>query len=298
MPHRVKRVIRRRLTEQWRRWLSNTSHLTHVSVLLFTTLSVVVLIELGILSHISYFLFPPLASASFTLFYDPERVYSSVKRLVIGLTLGAFAGWAGFQLYGFGGFAAGFALVLTGLLTWLTGTEHPSAFSSSLLSFVLKTQSPLYIIAVFVSTIIVATIFYLWKTQIYEKRAEYLYESTWSDDRLLIPITGSTDRNDIELAATVAGAHPGGRLVLLKIVGTEHEPTPIEELEGIAEDVQAAHDIEVELAVLEVPQLDPSHILDAADRYSCNTIFVPWDGSTDDLGYLAGLLEADEDVIL
>ncbi|MFB6077094.1 MAG: HPP family protein [Candidatus Nanohaloarchaea archaeon] len=81
-------------TKTVRRWLAGSGRLVHLSVLLFLPLIVFAVIEVGQVSEIGYFVFPPLASATFTIFFDPEGAYSTPARLVGGLTLSAVVGSA------------------------------------------------------------------------------------------------------------------------------------------------------------------------------------------------------------
>ncbi|MDY7082622.1 MAG: HPP family protein [Halobacteria archaeon] len=113
-----------------REWLSDTSILIHVSSLFFVLLVIFAVVEIGIQTRINYLIFPPLASATFTLFYDSEGIYSEPRSLVGGLTIGAAMGWLSFHLLAFSGSAAALAIFLTGVVTWVTHTENPTAYST------------------------------------------------------------------------------------------------------------------------------------------------------------------------
>lgn len=257
-----------------RRWLSDTSNLTHFSVLVFAPFLVIVLIELGVLSHISYLLFPPLAAATFTLFFEPEDIYSELHRVTVGLWIGAFVGWLMFELIGFGGVSAGLAIFFTGIVTWLTGTEHPSAFSTSILAVVLRTDSFVYVVAVIVSTSFVAAVFYLWKTRFFERRSSILYESTWSDDRILVPVDTEAGP-ELGLPARIAGAHENGQLVLVQSVEDASEEAA-DRLEELAAGIREEHDLRVEVAVVQSDRPLHADLLEVVDRYDCDSVFLSW----------------------
>src|SRR6056297_1246106 len=90
---RVRRIERREV-RQLRRWVEHTDNLIHVSVLVFVPLLIGLV---TLLSHrtqiLSFLLYPPLASGTYTLFANPQGRYSSPWRFVTGLTLGALCGW-------------------------------------------------------------------------------------------------------------------------------------------------------------------------------------------------------------
>ncbi|XGI83235.1 HPP family protein [Halorutilales archaeon Cl-col2-1] len=282
----------------WRRWLSNTSNLVHISVLVFVPALLVLIIEIGVMSQISYFLFPPLASASFTLFSDPDGDYSNPRNLIGGLTLGAFIGWASFTAFGYGGVAAGIALFVTGTVTWFGGFEHPSAFSATLLAVVLKADSYLYVISVLGATAVVGGVFYVWKTRFYDVRSEYLYEHTWSDDRVLVPIRQREDTCITDFAAQIAGAHEAGRVVLLNVTEDENVIENARKLEDLANEIREGYDVNVEVSILEAELDDARAVLDAAERYSCDLIAVPWEGESGVSDYISSLFGGDRDVVV
>lgn len=250
-----------------RRWLADASHLVHVSVLIVLPLIIFLVIELRTLSRISYFVFPPLASAAFTIFFDPDGTYSTAPRLVGGLTLGAAVGWLSFHLFGFGGLSAGMSVFLTGLVTWPLDLEHPSAFSTALLAVVLRADSLLYIGAVFASTLLVAVLFAAWRRYVYEERAQYLYDAIRDEDRILVPVRDRSDAAVVQVCAQIAEAHDAGRLVLLSLPGDE------ELLDAVAPET----DLPVE-RVVPAPGTDPlTAVRDAIDRYDCSVVGVGWE---------------------
>ena len=79
-----------------RAWLEHTGNLIHLSILVFVPLLVATvsyLSEVLAIRAVSFFLFPPLASATYTLFSDPEGRFASPWRFVGGLTTGAVLGY-------------------------------------------------------------------------------------------------------------------------------------------------------------------------------------------------------------
>ncbi|MFB6130203.1 MAG: HPP family protein [Salinigranum sp.] len=229
---RLRRVERRELTEL-RRWISHTDNLVHLSVLLFVPLLIgLVTILSNSVAELSFLLFPPLASGTYTLFADPEGSYSNPIRFVGGLTVGAICGWVAVDatnlLYGppKGMFqihpeSAALAIFLTGAFTWLVDAEEPSAFSTALLVLlVVETNvAPVdYVASVFLSGSVVAITFTVWRARFYERRAEYLYETTSGDDHVLVPMRGEASETTALFGARLAAAHEAGSVVLLDVL--------------------------------------------------------------------------------
>ncbi|MFB6095690.1 MAG: HPP family protein, partial [Halodesulfurarchaeum sp.] len=184
---RVARAVRQLLqlrVRQFRRWLESTSHIEHLSVLVFAPLLIALVTVLSnSIAQLSFLLFPPLASGTYTLFADPEGKYSDPVKFVGGMTLGAFIGWLSLEvsavfLYdvppgAFRVHAGGAALgiFVTGLVTWLLDLEEPTAFSTALLVLITGTSQIAYIIGVAVSSAFVAAAFHVWREMFYEERA-------------------------------------------------------------------------------------------------------------------------------
>jgi len=226
---RVRRIERRELSE-FRRWVQNTSNLLHLSVVLFVP--VVIGVVTYLTNHVqtlSFLLFPPLASGTYTLFSDPEGRYANPIRFVASLSVGALCGLVAHTatawLYGgaatgavFPGSAA-LAIFLTGLLTWGGGVESPSAFATALLALVTGDVDPVtYVVSVFLATTLVAAVFVVWREQFYEKRARYLYETVRGDDHVLVPVRGDAGERTAFFGARLAAAHEAGKVVLLDVV--------------------------------------------------------------------------------
>jgi nucleotide-binding universal stress UspA family protein len=226
----VRRVERREIVE-FERWLEQTDNLIHVSALLFVPVLVALVTVLSnSFVQFSFLLFPPLASGTYTLFANPEGKYANPARFVAGLTAGATCGWAALQIESlvFGvppeglvspGSAA-VSILLVGLLTWAFDIEEPSAFSSALL--VLAAQTPWrYVGFLLVASSIVAGVFSVWRTTVYEERASLLYGTMRADDHVLVPIWGDSPLETALLGARLAEAHDAGKVVLFDVVEDE-----------------------------------------------------------------------------
>ena len=86
---RLRRAERRELRE-FRRWAETTDRLVHLSVLVFVPLLIgLVTLLSNAVPRLSFLLFPPLASGSYTLFVDPRGKYADPGQFVAGLTIGA-----------------------------------------------------------------------------------------------------------------------------------------------------------------------------------------------------------------
>ncbi len=215
-----------------RRWLEDTRNLVRLSALLAVTVVVGLVTYLSNrLVGLSFLLYPPLASGAYTLFADPEGRYASPLRFVGGLTAGALCGWLaiatvqtvdGIVAPGDVSVAgAALAVLFTGAVTWLAQIEEPAAFSTALLTLFVEGRVEslhLYVLSVAAGSALVAGAFALWRTSFYERRAEYLYESTMGDDHVLVPMRGATADATAMLGARLAAAHDAGKVVLLDIV--------------------------------------------------------------------------------
>lgn len=226
----ARRIERRELVE-FRRWLEQTDNLIHVSALLFVpALVALVTILSNSLAQFSFLLFPPLASGTYTLFANPEGKYADPLRFVVGLTAGASCGWAALQIESLvlgvppAGLvspgSAAVSILLVGLLTWAFDVEEPSAFSSALL--VLAAQTPWrYVGFLLVASSIIAAVFAVWRSTVYEERATFLYGTMRADDHVLVPLRGDSYLETALLGARLAEAHDAGKVVLLDIVDDE-----------------------------------------------------------------------------
>lgn len=232
--YRRVRQFERREIRELRRWVEHTGNLIHLSVLLFVPLLIALVTLLSnSLRELSFLLFPPLASGTYTLFADPRGKYASPWRFVGGLTIGAMAGWVALEFSAAflpspeGGpvsvSVAGAALgvFLTALATWMLDIEEPAAFSTALLVLVTGTHPFAYVISVAVSSSVVAGTFVLWRESFYERRARLLYESTKGDDHVLVPMRGEYADATALFASRLAAAHDAGKVVLLDVVGEE-----------------------------------------------------------------------------
>ncbi|WP_058828471.1 HPP family protein [Haloferax sp. Q22] len=229
---RIRRIERREMVA-FGRWIENTNNLLHLSILLIIPVLIAgVTFISNSVSTLSFLLFPPLASGSYTLFSDPEGRYASPVKFVVALTVGAlcglvavgFTGWA----YGPTGTAlvhpsaAALAIFLAGVTTWLLDVEAPSAFSTALLTLVTGDVNPEeYVVSIFFASVVIAVTFTVWREQFYERRAEYLYGTVRGDDHVLVPMRGETATQTAFFAARLAAAHSAGKVVLLDVLPPE-----------------------------------------------------------------------------
>ncbi|MFB6096843.1 MAG: HPP family protein [Haloferacaceae archaeon] len=231
---RVRRIERRE-SREFLRWIETTENLIHLSVLVFVPLLIaLVTVISNAVTELSFLLFPPLASGTYTLFANPRGEYASARKFVLGLTLGSLCGWAALHTslalfavprepYAVHPVGVGLALLLTGVATWGLSVEEPSAFSTALLILILKQASPLsYVLSVFLSSLLVSGAFLVWRERFYERRARYLYGTVTADDHVLVPMRGADATRTAMFGARLAATHDAGKVVLLGL--TEVEP--------------------------------------------------------------------------
>jgi nucleotide-binding universal stress UspA family protein len=273
---RLRRIERREVAE-FRRWMENTDNLIHLTVLLFVPLLIgaVTLVANAVPQlQFLFLLFPPLASGTYTLFADPEGRYSSPRKFVGGMTLGALCGWIALELsatflysrppsaMGVHAGAAALAVFLTGAATWAFELELPTAFSTALLvlltgevdaAFVdFRFESAfVYTLGVALSTSIVAVVFAFWRREIYEQRAQLLYGAARGDDHVLVPVRGDggAAARTALFGARLAAAHEAGKVVLLDVVDDERRAAAERELiAGERPPTRGVADIEAAMA--------------------------------------------------
>jgi nucleotide-binding universal stress UspA family protein len=312
--------LERRELRQLRRWLETTTNLLHVSVLLFVPLLVgLVTLLSNTVEVVSFLLFPPLASGAYTLFSDPEGRYSDPWRFVGGMTVGALCGWAAVELtatylYGIStgalgadAGAAALGVLLTGAATWALDLELPTAYSTALLVLITGTAQFAYVVGVALSASLVAVVFAVWRAEVYEERARYLYRTTEVDDHVIVPMRGEHAQKTSMLGARIAAAHDAGKVVLLDVVDDEEiaaaerefierggdSPDYVEDPESVAEAEAAdaaARRLEVQAANIEttvgvpcdvvVAVADGSHaktVLSTADEANCDLVVTPFE---------------------
>ena len=318
---RLRRFERREL-QVIRRWLEHPDNLLHLSVLVFVPLLVGAVTWLANVSPVvSFLVYPPLASGTFTLFSNPEGRYSSPRTFVGGLSLGALSGWIVLELsvrywsaaplepFEVPAGAAAVAIFVTGVLAWALSLEEPSAFSSALLVLVTGVDQVAFVAGVLVSSLLIAGVFVLWRTHLYEERARYLFHSMQADDQILVPVRSDDPESLVLFAARLAAAHDAGRLVLMQTVTTDtiaetasdvadesdevstdeeatetaeaeltdHHRQRLESLQALVDD---AVDIPCEFAVVAEDGSPGETILETADRERCDLIVSPYE-STD-----------------
>lgn len=235
------RRIRRRETEEFRRWLETSANLRHLTALIAIPLLIAGITALSDrLEELPFLVYPPLAMGTYTLFSNPHSRYASPRNFVGGLGTGAVCGW--FSVY-FSEtilhvpkiqpleahpISAGLAVFLTLAVTWALSVELPAAFSTALLAVVVGVHEPTYVATVIVSSIIVVSVFHIWHTEFYQKRSRYLYQSTKGDDHVLVPMRGEYAEDAAMFGAKLASAHDAGKVVLVDIV----DEAAIEEARG------------------------------------------------------------------
>ncbi|WEL26277.1 universal stress protein [Haloferax volcanii] len=323
---RIRRIERREMVA-FGRWIENTNNLLHLSILLIipVLIAVVTLISNSV-STLSFLLFPPLASGSYTLFSDPEGRYASPVKFVVALTVGAlcglvavgFTGWA----YGPTGTAlvhpsaAALAIFLAGATTWALDVEAPSAFSTALLTLVTGNVNPEeYVVSIFFASVVIAIAFTVWREQFYERRAEYLYGTVHGDDHVLVPMRGETATQTAFFAARLAAAHSAGKVVLLDVLpatpADESDATPdttaggeldadadasVERLESCAHNLRTQLGVPVEIAVARGDPLTAT--TEAAANTNSDLVVTPYEEDRGLLSdYIRGLFGGSYDTV-
>lgn len=323
-------------------WLEETNNLLHVSVLLFVPLLIgLVTVLTNSVEMVSFLLFPPLASGTYTLFAEPEGQYSTPRKFVGGMTLGALCGWAALEVTSLYGYhvapstvgtqagAAALGILLTGGVTWALDLELPTAFSTALLVLITGTAHLAYVAGVALSTSLVAIVFVVWRDEVYEERARYLYRTTQADDHVIVPMRGEHANETAMFGATLAAAHDAGRVVLVDIVEDEDvaraeretisgdaagRPDYIEDAQTTAEEQvadAAARELEQQAAQVETRVGVPCDVVVAvADGDAARTLLQTAEETNSDLvvapfecgdhgltPFLRALLDSDTDVV-
>jgi len=314
---RLRRAERRELRE-FRRWAETTDRVVHFSVLVFVPLLIgLVTLLSNSVPTLSFLLFPPLASGTYTLFVDPRGKYSEPGRFVAGLTIGAACGEASLYVsnallaapsgeFQVAAGAAVLATLTTGLVTWPLDIEEPSAYSTALLALLVQpAQMGTFLASIFLASSIVAVVFVVWRDRFYDRRATVLYESTTGDDHVLVPMRGEQSDATAMLAARLAAAHEAGKVVLLDIVAdaaaaeTEREmlngggvePTNTDELDDIGRELRdRVHGLERRAAAVETRTGVPCQVvvatgsesaaattLRAAESTNCDLVAAPYE---------------------
>lgn len=330
------RAILRRSWQATRRWMEQTSNLLHVSVVLVVPAAIALVTYLSdVVPGVSFLLFPPLASGTYTLVSEPHGRYANPVVFVGGLTAGALCGWVALagsvilvgQGDGVSAVAAGSAVLLTAVVTWALSLETPTAFSTALLSLLTGGAQFTYFLGIVLSSTVVAGVFYLWREEVYEERARFLYGTTQADDQVLVPMRAEARDATTALGARLAAAHSAGKVVLLDIVpdetvaatesnlldrgiaGDESEARAVAEaqaaadsaieLQARAERVQDEHGVPCEVTVAAGDPDDVGVVLDAADRANCDIIATPLESTPegDPSPYVRRLFASDMDVV-
>lgn len=350
--YRLRRFERHEI-RAFRVWIEHTRNLIHLTILLVMPL---VIGGLTVLSNafeaLPFLLFPPLASGTYTLFAHPEAEHATPRRFVGGITAGAVCGWLALELsarywyrvdpaaFEIHAGAAAFGIFLTGLVTWLLDTQAASAYSSALLLLVADVVGPsgtetitvlgeavsppsTYVLGVFFSSVLVSGVFVLWRDRFYEQRAQYLYQSTEGDDRVLVPMRDGNAAATAMLAARLAAAHDAGKVVLLSILdpgqasdsGAGHIDSEelamaspsggpatapaAETLERQARRIETQVGIPCQVVITEAGSTPVRTTLQAADETGCNLICTPYETRYGRLApFIRGLFDGRTDVLV
>ena len=332
---RLHRIERRELRE-FRRWAETTDRLVHLSVLVFVPLLIGLVTTLAnAVPSLSFLLFPPLASGTYTLFVDPRGKYSEPGRFVAGLTIGAACGlgalWASQTLlapppgqFQVAAGAAVLATLATGVITWPLNIEEPSAYSTALLALLVQpTQRLPFLGSIVLASSLVAIVFVVWRARFYDRRATVLYGSTTGDDRVLVPMRGEFPERTAMLAGRLAAAHEAGKVVLLDVVEDadaermlldggrlsvdedarqevdEALETQVGRLESLAGDVETHVGVPCQVVVTAGEDSPAATTQQAVTATNCNLIAAPYESSQGALTpYLRRLLGGDTDILV
>jgi len=332
---RAARVERREL-RSFRKWLETTSNLLHVCVLLFVPLLVgLVTLLANAVGAVSFLLFPPLASGTYTLFSEPEGRYSDPRTFVGGMTVGALCGWTAIEVaayahgvppasLGINAGAAALGVLLTGGATWALDLELPTAFSTALLVLITGTAQLAYVAGVALSSSLIAIVFVVWRREVYEERARYLYQTTEADDHVVVPMRGDTADQTAMLGARIAAAHDAGKVVLLDVVDDEEiaaaerecigddrggdtqseaeelaAQTAARTLERQAARIETTVGVPCDVAVAVENGNPAGTVLSTADEANCDLVVTPFECDEDDTltPFLRTLFASDVDVV-
>lgn len=327
---RLNRLGHRKRTE-FRRWLEDTRNFIHLSLLFVLPLLIGLVTFLSnTVDLLPFLLFPPLASGGYSLFADPESKSASPRRFVGGMTAGAVCGWVALELaagYWFQAppeifhvhpLAASFGVLLTMVVTWLLDFEESQAFSTALLVLVVGVTQFVYVLSIFASSALVAGVFLLWRREVYEQRADYLYQTTHGDDHVLVPMRGDTADRVASFGAQLAAPHEAGKLVLLEVTdpgaataeravvevesGTSSNLTdvsdPIARLESRAAELSNRFDIPCEVVVVTGDGDDARTVERAARELNCDLIVTAYESENGKLsGFVRGLFATSLDVV-
>ena len=184
----------------------------------------------------------------------------------------------------------------------------------------------------FVTASIVAGVFAAWRELLYERRAEYLYESTRGDDRVLVPMRSGADPSTAVLGGRLAAVHDAGKVVLLDIVegdetaageqellesdavradgdaeaggGPAPDPDPataiaVSEMKSLADRIEAELDVPCEIVAAAGRSSPVETVEGVAARTGCDLIVAPYESEDGELTpYVTRLLRTGGDVVV
>ncbi|MFC6989374.1 HPP family protein [Haloplanus sp. GCM10025708] len=317
---RLRRVERREFAA-FSRWIENTNNLLHLTVVVAVPLLIAfVTFVANTLEELSFLLFPPLASGTYTLFSDPEGQYASPVKFVVGLTVGAVCGWIALavttMVYGPPSMihpeSAALSIFLAGVATWALDVEEPSAFSSALLVLVIGpgrgatlfgasvSGATVYVLSVALSTALVAAVFTVWRETFYERRAQYLYDTARGDDHVLVPMRGETAEVTAVFAARLAAAHEAGKVVLLDVAPESNADADAGEaatrLEATARTIRTQVGVPCEVVVARGDPVPTT--IETVRNANCDLVITPYEEDRGLLSqYVRGVFESPVDAV-
>lgn len=315
--HRRIHHLERREMHELKHWLQRTNSIVHVSVVLFVPFLIGTVTWLFTsIEQLSFFLFPPLASGTYTLFSDPRGQHASAWKFVVGLTVGAVCGLAVLQfsatfLYHvqLGQFhvapdSAALSVLLTAIVTWALDVEEPSAFSTALLVLVVPTDPLNYVVAVAVSTVIVAVVFTAWRDLFYNHREQYFNRSVEAKSDVLVPVVDGQIEVTAMFASRLTSNNPDGRIVLLDMVpeasdsNSEIDKRNTDSIQSAKQRIETETNASCEVCTIMSEQSSADAVLNMAVELGSDLIVTPFENESDGPSpHVQELFKSDFDVI-
>lgn len=285
-------------------WLQESSHLIRISVLVLVPLIVGIVTWLSNVSNaISFLLFPPIAAGTYTLFAAPDR--SSPRRFVMGITAGGVCGWISLEAILFFDVAvveapippegAALSVLLAGIVTWIIKVEEPSAYSTALLVLVTGVDEITYVFGIATSSLLVAIVFILWRDQVYQKRAEFLYRKKGQSEHVLVPMWENESSTLAHIGGKVAAESPSSRVILLgRESETQSKSETVAEIEEQAEEIESKYNVVADVII--IPQgSDTKQLLSVAADTNCTSIVTSY--NPDNVKPLEKLFKSNIEII-
>lgn len=313
---RIHRLERREMHEL-QQWLQQTNSIVHVSVVLFVPFLIGTVTWLFTsVEQLSFFLFPPLASGTYTLFSDPRGQHASAWKFVAGLTVGAVCGLVVLQFSAtfvyhvqLGQFhvspdSAALSVLLTAIATWALNVEEPSAFSTALLVLVVPTDPLNYVVAVALSTIIVGVVFTAWRDLFYDQREQYFQRSVEAKKDVLVPVVDGQTEVTAMFASRLTASSPDGRVVLLDMVpkesgsNSDRGKQETSSIQSVKQRIEAETDASCEVYTMIAEQSSADAVLNMAVELGSDLIVTPFENERQEpSSHVRELFKSDFDVI-